>query len=82
MTLRPWRNIRAMANETPSKPRPLYLFADSQLLFWKQGERRLLESIVQNPGGGSPRAAYLGAFAAVLADGTRQTADQPAVAEG
>lgn len=40
---------------------PLYLFADSQLLFWKQGERRLLESIVQNPGGGSPRAAYLGA---------------------
>jgi cyanophycinase len=61
MTLRPWRNIRAMANETPSKPRPLYLFADSQLLFWKQGEGRLLESILADFAGESPRAAYLGA---------------------
>jgi cyanophycinase-like exopeptidase len=40
---------------------PIYLFADSQLLFWRQGERRLLESIVRNLGRESPRAAYLGA---------------------
>jgi cyanophycinase len=46
---------------TSTKLQPLYLFADSQLLFWKQGERRLLESIVRNLGVESPRAAYLGA---------------------
>ena len=37
---------------------------------------------LQRNGWSTQRAAYLGAFAAVLADGTRQTADQPAVAEG
>jgi cyanophycinase len=41
--------------------RPLYLFADSQLLFWKQGERRLLESMLEGMSGESSRAAYLGA---------------------
>jgi cyanophycinase len=46
---------------TSTRLQPLYLFADSQLLFWKQGERRLLESIVRNLGIESPRAAYLGA---------------------
>ena len=50
-----------MTNETSAQLRPLYLFADSQLLFWKQGERRLLESMVADLAGESPRAAYLGA---------------------
>ena len=46
----------------PPKLQPLYLFADSQLLFWKQGQRRLLESIVEGLGESAPlRAAYLGA---------------------
>lgn len=45
---------------------PLYLFADSQLLFWKHGERRLLEAIVSDLAGSSlsgdrPGAAYVGA---------------------
>jgi hypothetical protein len=26
--------------------KPLYLFADSQLLFWKHEERRLLEAMI------------------------------------
>jgi cyanophycinase-like exopeptidase len=42
-------------------PRPLYLLADSQLLFWKQGERRLLESMLEGIAGQPARAAYLGA---------------------
>lgn len=46
---------------TPPNARPLYLLADSQLLFWRQGERRLLESMLADLGGKSPRAAYVGA---------------------
>ena len=29
----------------PKDTRPLYLFADSQLLFWKSGGKRLLEGL-------------------------------------
>jgi cyanophycinase len=50
-----------MTNESHSGLRPLYLFADSQLLFWKQAERRLLESMLEGIDGQSARAAYLGA---------------------
>ena len=50
-----------MSNEPPMPLRPLYLFADSQLLFWKHGERRLLESMLEGMPGNSSRAAYLGA---------------------
>ena len=50
-----------MTHETPSQRRPLYLFADSQLLFWKQGERRLLELMLAGIAGEPFRAAYLGA---------------------
>lgn len=52
---------QSMANESPMQLRPLYLFADSQLLFWKQGERRLLESMLEGIAGEPFRAAYLGA---------------------
>jgi cyanophycinase len=45
----------------PAKLQPLYLFADSQLLFWKRGEQRLLESILADLGCEAPRAAYIGA---------------------
>jgi cyanophycinase len=45
----------------PPKLQPIYLFADSQLLFWKSGEHRLLESIVGELACAAPRAAYLGA---------------------
>jgi cyanophycinase-like exopeptidase len=41
-------------------PQPLYLFADSQLLFWKPQGRLLLEGIFANSTD-SPAAAYIGA---------------------
>ena len=50
-----------MTNPSHTAPHPLYLFADSQLLFWKQGERRLLEAMLEPVCGESARAAYLGA---------------------
>jgi glycosyltransferase involved in cell wall biosynthesis len=40
------------------------------------------ELALRSNGWNAQRAAYLGAFAAVLADGTGRTADQPAVASG
>ena len=48
--------------ETPPQRRPLYLLADSQLLFWKRQDRPLLEAALD----GLPRdtrhsAAYIGA---------------------
>lgn len=42
-------------------PQPIYLFADSQLLFWRDGGKLLLDSIVRLVARDSPRAAYLGA---------------------
>jgi cyanophycinase len=49
----------------PQDTRPLYLFADSQLLFWKSGGKLLLEGLAAGgaaPGaGGTIPAAYIGA---------------------
>jgi cyanophycinase len=45
---------------TPAK-QPIYLFADSQLLFWKPRGKRLLEGVIASPTGASPAAAYIGA---------------------
>lgn len=39
----------------------LYLFADSQLLFWKRRGRLLLEEVVEETATQAPRAAYIGA---------------------
>jgi len=41
--------------------KPVYLFADSQLLFWNRGGTRFLQSIKEQTGSASPSAAYLGA---------------------
>jgi len=40
---------------------PLYLFADSQLLFWKRNGKLLLESVRESLAGDAPPAAYIGA---------------------
>ncbi|MDT5271390.1 MAG: hypothetical protein QOH49_3576 [Acidobacteriota bacterium] len=42
-------------------PQPIYLFADSQLLFWREGEVLFLDSIRQLAMRDSPKAAYIGA---------------------
>ncbi len=41
--------------------KPLYLFADSQLLFWKENGQYFVESIKSNITSTQPKAAYLGA---------------------
>jgi cyanophycinase len=41
--------------------RPIYLLADSQLLFWKIQGQLFLQSIVSEMSSDSPRAAYVGA---------------------
>jgi cyanophycinase len=43
------------------RTQPLYLFADSQLLFWKKGGRLLLEDASASATGAPPTAAYIGA---------------------
>ena len=40
---------------------PIYLLADSQLLFWQNGDARLLESIARRAQATALRAAYIGA---------------------
>jgi peptidase E len=40
---------------------PIYLFADSQLLFWSDKEKLFLESILERAGHTTFRAAYVGA---------------------
>ncbi|OBI80279.1 Type 1 glutamine amidotransferase-like domain-containing protein [Mycobacterium sp. E740] len=48
--------------ETAAELQPLYLLADSQLLFWKQHDRLLLETAVADLGADtSVKAAYIGA---------------------
>src|SRR5215207_9243751 len=42
-------------------PQPIYLFADSQLLFWREGGELFLNSIRRLVTRDSPRAAYVGA---------------------
>ena len=41
--------------------RPVYLLADSQLLFWREGDRSFLEEVREALGKPTPKAAYLGA---------------------
>lgn len=49
-------------NRPPPRRRPLYLLADSQLLFWKRGDRPLLQAALDGlAGSGPPKAAYIGA---------------------
>jgi cyanophycinase-like exopeptidase len=49
----------------PQDPRPLYLFADSQLLFWKRGGKLVLDGVAAAGAalgaGGTLPAAYIGA---------------------
>ena len=42
-------------------PQPIYLFADSQLLFWREGGELFLDSFRRLVTCDSPRAAYVGA---------------------
>jgi cyanophycinase-like exopeptidase len=42
-------------------PQPIYLFADSQLLFRREGGDLFLNSVIRHVRRDSPRAAYLGA---------------------
>jgi cyanophycinase-like exopeptidase len=47
---------------TAPQPKPLYLLADSQLLFWKRHDRLLLEAALDGlTQGNPPSAAYIGA---------------------
>lgn len=47
---------------TMSSPlQPIYLFADSQLLFWKNQNGLFLQSMRERVGHHSPKAAYIGA---------------------
>ena len=46
---------------SPSARQPLYLFADSQLLFWKPQGKLLLEGVVAGHADQAPAAAYIGA---------------------
>jgi cyanophycinase len=41
--------------------KPLYMLADSQLLFWKDGSRLFLESVREQLDSSNPTAAYIGA---------------------
>jgi hypothetical protein len=41
--------------------RPIYLFADSQLLFWREGGNLFLDSVRRLVWSVAPRAAYIGA---------------------
>jgi cyanophycinase-like exopeptidase len=52
-----------MTSTTSSPParRPIYLFADSQLLFWKPGGKLLLEGVVADHAEQPFAAAYIGA---------------------
>nr|WP_090280954.1 Type 1 glutamine amidotransferase-like domain-containing protein [Mycolicibacterium komanii] len=51
-----------MTAGSPGRLQPLYLLADSQLLFWKRGSRLLLESAIGDLADDLPvSAAYIGA---------------------
>ena len=41
--------------------RPLYLLADSELLFWKNDAGAFLASVLQSSGKPAPNVAYIGA---------------------
>ena len=44
-----------------STPQPIYLFADSQLLFWRSKDALFLRSLREVLDEDSPKAAYIGA---------------------
>jgi peptidase E len=44
-----------------SELKPIYLFADSQMLFWKNDDQLFLESVKEHITDVSPTAAYIGA---------------------
>jgi cyanophycinase len=50
-----------MPAEATTQRKPLYLFADSQLLFWRRGGRLVLEPALAELAGEAPCAAYIGA---------------------
>jgi cyanophycinase len=52
-----------MSSTVSAQParQPIFLFADSQLLFWKPRGKRLLEGVITSPTGAPPAAAYIGA---------------------
>jgi hypothetical protein len=52
---------RQAREETASPPAPLFLLADSQLLFWADEDGAFIDRIAACTGRGAPRAAYLGA---------------------
>jgi cyanophycinase len=56
---KPAQGSSAASSQSPI--RPLFLLADSQLLFWKDGGERFLERVRAELGPGPHRAAYLGA---------------------
>lgn len=41
--------------------KPIYLFADSQLLFWKKDDQLFLKSVLTSISSTEPKAAYIGA---------------------
>lgn len=49
-----------MPGET-ARLQPLYLFADSQLLFWRRHGRLLLQDALESQAADAPSAAYIGA---------------------
>lgn len=50
-----------MPGDTTPQLKPLYLFADSQLLFWRRAGKLVLETALEGTTGEAPRAAYIGA---------------------
>lgn len=52
---------RQGAGEGEGEPGPLFLIADSQLLFWGDDDGNFIDRIAAYTGPGAPRAAYLGA---------------------
>lgn len=52
---------RQGGGDAPGEPCPLFLLADSQLLFWADDDGHVIDRIAAYTGPGAPRAAYLGA---------------------
>ena len=59
--MRLFPELEPAAAEAPPALQPMYLLADSQLLFWREGGLPFLERVRLSIPHASPRAAYLGA---------------------